>query len=325
MSRVEGIQRILFIRTDRIGDTLMNIPAIHHLRQTYPKAWITLLCAPPVAELFREHPDLDEVIAYDGAASGAQKKILDTIKAGKFDMAVVSNPDKFFHLLVFRAGIRHRVGYSRKWGFLLTQTITDDKDQCLRHEIESNLNLVRRVCEAEWDGSTPLPVNSAAKTKVEDFLSRQGADGMVIALHVGTTNPKKRWPIERFADLADKIQAEGVKVVLVGGREERPQGEQIFRRALLSVVDAIGVFNLNELTAFLGRPEVKALVTADSGPAHIAWMQGTPVVVFFAKDVPGSNPVRWGPRDGKSEVIEKPMSEISADEAFAAVEKVLGK
>lgn len=325
MNRIEDARRILFVRTDRIGDTLMNIPAIHLLRQTYPKAWITLLCSPPVAELFQGHPDLDEVMLYDAAAGGARKKLLEDLKKAKFDAAIVSNPDKDLHLLIFQAGIRHRVGYRRKWGFLLTRTIVDDKDRCLRHEIESNLNLVKLVSDEVWDGATPLPVNPAAQAKVQDLLERQGADGAVIALHVGTTNPKKRWPVERFAELADRVQAEGLKVVLVGGREERGQGELIFRRTLLSVVDAIGLFSLNELTAFLARPEVKVLVTSDSGPAHIAWMQGTPVVVFFAKDVPGSNPVRWGPRDGRSEVIEKEMAAISAEEAFEAVEKVLRK
>jgi len=99
----------------------------------------------------------------------------------------------------------------------------------------------------------------------------------------------------------------------------------VFRQTHISVVDAIGQFSLAELVAFLAPGSVKLLVSADSGPAHIAWMQGTPAVVFFAKDLPGSNPVRWGPRDGKSEIIEKPVGEISVDEAFAALEKVLSK
>ena len=52
MRTLPNIQRILFVRTDRIGDTLMNVPAIHLLRQTYPKSWITLLCDKNVAPLF---------------------------------------------------------------------------------------------------------------------------------------------------------------------------------------------------------------------------------------------------------------------------------
>jgi hypothetical protein len=47
--------------------------------------------------------------------------------------------------------------------------------------------------------------------------------------------------------------------------------------------------------------------------------------VFYAKDVPGSNPVRWGPLDGKSEVIEKPVNEITVEEVYQALERVLSK
>ena len=328
--RLENIHRILFIRTDRIGDTLMNVPAIHLLRQTYPKAWITLLCDRKVADLFRGHPDLDEVMGVDleqlkkdvTAAFGFFKKI----RKAKFQLAVISNPGKFFHLLSFLAGIRHRVGYRRKWGFLLNHSLSDDKHRAARHEIESNLNLVRLVSDIEWDGAMPLAQDEKAKAKVEDFLSRRGADEMVIAFHVGTTNPKKRWPIQRFSELADKIQADGdAKVVLVGGPEEREAGVMVFRQTHVSVVDAIGAFSLRELAAFLGRDNVKALISSDSGPAHLAWMQGTPTVVFFAKDVPGCESARWGPRDGRSEVIEKPVLQISVQEAFQALERVLCK
>ena len=330
MKRLEGIQRILFVRTDLIGDTLMNVPAIHLLRQTYPKAWIALLCEQKVAGLFKDHPDLDEVIPVDrGALKKGLKARLELffkIKKAAFDLALVSNADKFFHAAVYFAGVPHRAGYCRKGGFFLNHRLTDDKNKNLRHEIESNLNLVKLVSDLTWDGAMPMAADERAQERVKEFLSNRGADEMVIAFHVGTTNPRKRWPIKRFSELADKIQADSaVKVVLVGGAEERNAGEMVFRQTHISVVDAIGEFSLRELTAFLGMPNAKVLVTSDSGPMHIAWMQGTPVVGFFAKDVPGSNPIRWGPRDGKSEVIEKPVLEISVEDAFAALERVLSK
>ena len=330
MRRLENIHRILFIRTDRIGDTLMNVPAIHLLRQTYPKAWIELLCDHKVEALFRAHPDLDEVTPLNSQAIkksvAAKWSLFQKIKKARFDLALISNSDKFFHALTFLAGIPHRVGYRRKWGFLSNHTLSDDKNHDLRHEIDSNLNLVKLISDVEWDGLMPLVADESAKAKVEDFLSRRGAGEMIIALHVGTTHPKKRWPIERFSGLADKIQAEGgAKVVLIGAADEHEAGEAVLGRTQLPVVNAIGVFDLRELAAFLGRNNVKALISSDSGPAHIAWMLGTPTVVFFAKDLPGSNALRWGPRDGKSEVIEKRVMDISVEEAFGALERVLSK
>ena len=330
MKTIPNIHRILFIRTDLIGDTLMNVPAIHLLRQTYPKAWITLLCDQKVAPLFQGHPDLDEVMPVDRGQlkkSGKLKReLFRQIKKASFQLALVSNPDKFFHVLTFFARSPHRVGYRRKWGFFLNHTLADNKDNSARHEIDCNLDLAGVVSDKVWDGTLPLATDEAAHKRVVDFLSQRCLDGVLIAFHVGTSNPKKRWPIERFSELADKIQADsGAKVVLVGGAEEKAAGDAVFRQTHLSVVDAIGQFSLRELSAFLAMKNVKALISSDSGPAHIAWMLGTPAVIFYAKDVAGSNPIRWGPRDTKSEVIEKPMLEISVDDAFEALERVLSK
>ncbi len=330
MKTLPNIQRILFVRTDRIGDTLMNVPAIRLLRQTYPKSWITLLCDKVVAPLFEGHPDIDEVMPVDPAAlrSGIKPRfeLFSKINKANFQLAVVSNPNKFFHAAVFFARIPHRVGYGRKWGFFLNHTLPDDKDKSLRHEIDSNLNLVHRVSDLSWDGVLKLPVSDRARAKVKEFLSHRGAEDMVIAFHVGTTHPRKRWPIERFSELADRVQADsGAKVVLVGGPEERDAGEMVFRQTHISVVDAIGEFSLSELAAFFTLENVKVLVSSDSGPAHLAWMMGTPAVIFYAGDLPGSNPVRWGPRDEKSEIIVKPVLEISVQEAQDALERVLCK
>ncbi len=330
MKKIPNVERVLFIRTDKIGDTLMNVPALHLLRQTYPKSWITLLCDGAVAELFTGHPDLDEVMAVSAASlkedAGARRDLYRKIKDARFQLAVVSTSDKFFHRAVFFAGIPHRAGWRRKWGFLLNHSLKDDKGADKRHEIDSNLGLVRLVSDREWDGAMPLAVREDAKAKAEDFLFRNAPHEAVVVMHVGTTNPKKRWPAERFSELSDRIQAEGgPRVVLVGGSEEYETGAVVARKARLPVVDATGVFSLNELAALLGHSRVKAIVSSDSGPAHIAWMQGTPAVIFFAKDLPGCNPARWGPRDGKSEVLEKSVSEITVDEAFAALERVLAR
>ena len=83
------IHRILFIRTDRMGDVLMNLPALHVLRQSYPKAWIALLLDRSVAGLFRGHPDLDELIIVDAAelkqSGRKRRKLAQELRKARFD------------------------------------------------------------------------------------------------------------------------------------------------------------------------------------------------------------------------------------------------
>src|SRR3989338_2343283 len=143
------IQNILFVRTDRLGDFLLNLPAIHALKETYPKAHLSVLLHPSLEELLKDHPDMDEVIPFTPALYDTHflKWFLFFWKLRKkyFDLVIISNPHKYFHLLTCLMRIPYRVGYDRKWGFFLTHTLTDLKAQSLKHEVEYNLDLVGRM------------------------------------------------------------------------------------------------------------------------------------------------------------------------------------
>src|SRR3989338_4844111 len=171
------VQRILFIRTDRIGDVLMNLPAIRLLRQSFPKAWLTLLLDRSVAGLLKDHPDIDELMAVDAEklvrSARARWNLIHGVRKARFDLVVVSNPNKFFHQLVFLAGIPYRLGYRRKWGFLLNRTTGVQKDSACGHEIDRNLQLAGLASDKTWDGSLTIPVDPAALRRVESLMAER--------------------------------------------------------------------------------------------------------------------------------------------------------
>ena len=57
--------RILLVRTDRIGDTLLTLPAVTALRQTFPDAFIAFLCQPYTEPMVRRINGLDQVLTYE--------------------------------------------------------------------------------------------------------------------------------------------------------------------------------------------------------------------------------------------------------------------
>ncbi len=309
-----------------MGDALMNLPAIRLVRQGHPKAWITMMADESVAPLFQGHPDIDEVMPVSGARLKKDRRyrraLLRTLRRARFDAALISNPEKTLHCLAFLSGIPLRAGYRRKWGFLLNRSLPDKKDQGL-HEIDNNLRLAKLISGAEWDGHLSLPVDAASRSEIATRMRSQWADAAeIIAVHPGTSNPAKRWPIARFAELSSRMVKNNYRVVLIGGEEERPVSAEV-ARAVPEAVDWTGRLSLKELTAFFGSGHVRALVSSDSGPVHIAWISGTPVVALYAKDALGSDPARWGPRDGKSVCLHSPISEISVQEVWDALLRVL--
>jgi len=299
------IKNILVIRNDRFGEFLLNIPAIRALKEAYPQARISLAVKPAVVELAGAVECVDEAAAWD--------EIKGNLRKYKFDLCVVLNPTKEAHWAVFWAGIPVRVGYDRKWGFLLTHKLKDTKFLGDRHEVDCNLELVGLV------GARTL--DKTLKIKVDDNLFREFTGQRVVAIHPFTSDPLKQWPVGRFMELAEMIARElGIKVVIVGMTIEKskevgaePRDDRI--------IDMVNKTSLVELAALLKR--CCLLVSGDSGPVHLAACVGTPVVALFRNDLPGKTAKRWGPWGEGHVVIEKSnLPDISVEEVLDKVKNI---
>ena len=308
-----------------MGDVLMNLPAIRLLRQAHPKSWITVALDRSLDGLLNGHPDVDEVMLLDASRlrkqGGARREFCRVLRKADFDLAVVSNPERWSHAAVFWAGIPTRVGWRRKWSWLLTRTLSDEKSH--RHEIESNLALVGLVTDKSWDGGFGFSAEAESIRSMEGFLAQEEIGKGLIAIHPGTSHPAKRWAPERFAEVSDHFQQKGFKTVLIGGPEEVAASEAVIRHCAVPPRDFTGSFDLRRLKAFLGHPKVRLLISSDSGPVHVAWMQKTPVVALYSKNAEGSNPARWGPRIPKSRVVHDVMESILASKVCALMEELL--
>ena len=305
------IKNILVIRNDRFGEFLLNIPAMRVLKEGYPEARLSLAVNSGVCELAKAVECVDEVVVWDEVRGNLRKY--------KFDLCVVLNPTKEAHWAVFWAGIPARVGYDRKWGFLLTHKLKDTKGVGDRHEVNCNLELVGLA------GAKTL--DKTLKIKVDDKLFREFIGQKIVAIHPFTSDPVKQWPVERFEELARRIisyQGQStagtvpskIKVVFVGKDQGHfplgtvPSGD--------GVVSMINKTSLVELAALLKRCAL--LVSGDSGPVHLAASVGTPVVALFRNDLVGKTARRWGPWGEGHVVIEKGnLLDISVQEVFDVV------
>ncbi|MBI2095704.1 MAG: glycosyltransferase family 9 protein [Candidatus Omnitrophica bacterium] len=319
--------RILFVRTDRMGDVLMNLPALRLLRQTFPKAWIALLLDRKLSGLLDGHPDIDEILFV--RAEDLKRRFLARISLARqirkigFDLAIASNPDKWIHAVLFAAGVPERAGYRRKWGFFLTRTIADGKASGARHQIDVNLDLVRLVGGGSWDGKLFIPISPDAKQSVERRLAGENLAGQpFVVVHPGTSNPEKRWSADGFAAVCRMLwERRALKTILIGGEEEKEPSRRVLENTGEASADWTDSLSLGELVALLGHEKTKALVSCDSGPVHIAWMNGTAAVALYARDC--CDPARWGPRDSRSRVIFKAIGQISPEEVYRSLEEAL--
>ncbi|MBI4322952.1 MAG: glycosyltransferase family 9 protein [Candidatus Omnitrophica bacterium] len=320
--------RLLFIRTDRLGETLLNLPVLHALRTALPHASIILMTHPALRELLDGHPDLSDVReepVMPGPWWWRAWRLSRVWRAWKPDTLIISNPKKEYHLAAWLAGIPIRVGYDRKWGWLLTHRLADRKALGACHEITYNMGLLANLKLPLQETSVlTLPVSKQAEESFSQLMNRLGVgnEERLVSVHPWTSNPKKQWPLERFRMLLDRLGSiPGVRPMLIGGPQERARAGEVLPGVSPRLMNLIGRLSLKELAACLRRARV--VITNDSGPMHLAAAVGTPVVALFGTEDAGSHPRRWGPWGSGHTVIHKPLEEITVEEVLAAVQRYL--
>lgn len=122
-----------------------------------------------------------------------------------------------------------------------------------------------------------LTPNSSTREEVGELL--HGMHEAVVALHPGANHPNRRWPAERFGELAVRLAAEGFAVVVLGGPTEVDLADEVVASSNGVAVSLAGRTSIVELPALLER--VALLVTNDTGPLHVAAAVGTPTVSVF--------------------------------------------
>lgn len=319
----EKIRNILVVRNDRFGEFLLNIPALRALKETFIDARIITVVDPYVKELAECISYIDELIVWGSGKHQLSEKIelISCLKGKNIDLAIMLNPCKEFNIFTYLAGIPIRVGYDRKWGFLLTEKIKDKKYLAEKHEVEYNLELVGLVGANTRDKRLSLGLKVNANDNLLNDLNIEDSD--LIAVHPWTSDPLKQWPIENFCSVTEKLIKElNKKVIIIGGAQEQAKGLKYFNHPQENIINLTGKTSLVQLAALLKR--CKLLISGDSGPVHLACAVGAPTIAIFRSDIPAKCARRWGPWGAGNFVIEKDnLNDISVDEVLEKAKEVL--
>ncbi|MBN2097656.1 MAG: lipopolysaccharide heptosyltransferase II [Candidatus Omnitrophica bacterium] len=300
-------RKILVCRTDRIGDVLLSTPVLKALRKNFPRSRISVLVRPYARDVVLGNPYLDELIIYD--KYGRQKSLLGSIRFAwslrkkKFDLALVLHPTNRMHWITYLAGIKKRIGFNRKMGFLLTDKLEHKKQQGEKHELEYTLDILSLLGIKDEGKQLFMPIRQDSEKDIEKFLSKHSVKKgeKLIAIHPGASCPSKVWPDERFAQVADSLAQElKARIIIVAGPDDIQQSQEVLKRLHCAGIDASGKTTVSQLASLIRRCSL--FISNDSGPVHIAAALGVPVVAIFGRSQAGLSPRRWGPV-GKNVIV----------------------
>lgn len=319
--------RIVFIRTDRLGDTLATLPAIEALRVAYPAAQVVLCVREDLKELLESLPGVARVVGWPKRLSERSWwreawQLARALRPERFDLAIVANPKKSLHFGVWLAGIPRRVGYACKGGrWALTHRVPVPQETGAVHSTEQNFALIRALQPGLGLPACRLVVPPRVHAAVQERLAAHGlsaAEDCVI-LHAGSSRQDKQWPFESFRLLGQQIlERWPVWLLWIGGVQEAQEAASAVTVHPRSV-NLMGRLSLLELAALFSRGHL--LISNDSGPVHVASATGAPSLVLFGGTDPARGPQRWGPwGPGPHRVLWKPeIRQIEVEEVLQAV------
>lgn len=314
-----SFKRILIARTDRIGDVLLSTPVIKALRQEYPNAYIAMMVSPYASQIIEGNPYLDRVIVYD--KEGRHKRRIESVrfslklKKERFDLALILHPANRVHLITFFAGIKRRIGYDQKLGFLLTDRIRHAKQLGEKHEVDYNLDLVRYLGIKPQEKDLFMPIKPESEKYRAQLFQQEGIEeeDWLLAIHPGASCPSKIWPAQGFAEVADSlIERRGFKVLVVSGPKETSLASDVIKHMRHPAINLAGRTSVSQLASVLKR--CRLFISNDSGPVHIASAVGVPVISIFGRNQKGLSPARWGPTGKKDTYLHK---EVGCSECLA--------
>ncbi len=303
----EGVNSILIIRVDGIGDMILSIPAVKALRQQFPEARITVMTTETTKDLLQEAMYVDEMIVY--------RKGMD-LKTLNYDLAIdlLDNYALKTALISYAVNAKYRAGFdiAKRGVFFNVKAPAPDKD---KHYADAMLDLVGLLGAESDDRTLELDIASSAREEAVEFLRSHDihGDDKIICIHPGAKNWTGRWLPERFAQVADQVMEKEIgRVVFVGAQYDGALIDQIKAELQGEAVFYIG-HPLPNVAALIQQSDL--LVCNNSGLLHVACALKTPTVSTMGPTLSK----KWWPVGEQNIVLRQDLPCIGCGKGYCKI------
>ncbi len=294
-----GPPRILLVRLSAIGDVVRCIPAFEALREAYPEARIDWAVERKSAAVVEGLPGLDTVWVYERSpdfvlACREFLRLCREVRRQKYDYVVDFHGLLKSGILALASGAPERLGFARpraQEGSHLCANRRVSVPYNKLNRVEENLRLSDMLAPRPQAFTVSIAVPTDIQAEIDAFFERN-FDGarQVVAMHAPVERPEKQWPVAHFAELADDLIDDGrFSVLLTWGPDQYHVVEDIMRPMRRRPVVAPETPTLKHVAWLMKCADL--YFGGDTGPMHIAWNMGTPVVAVFG----GTNPAQHAP------------------------------
>lgn len=279
-------KRILIVEVNWLGDVLFSTPAIRALKGEYPDSFIGCLVHKRCKEVLIGNPYINEIIVLDEQDKHrgllGKLRLINQLKAGKFDTAYLFHRSFTRTLICLLSGINNRIGYyTLKRRFLLTESVMPPREVVHRAAYYYYL-ITRNIPSDTAELRCDFFVANGDRAYIKNTLEKEGVkdNEKLVVMHPAGNWFPKRWPKENFSRLADElIEKFSVVVVFCGAPKEQNIIADILSLMKNKTVNLCAKTTLKQLGALFEIADL--VISADSGPLHIAVALNRPTVAIF--------------------------------------------
>lgn len=334
------MKNILIIRRDNIGDLVCTTPLIEGVKIAYPGAKLYLLINKVSQDVVKNNPNIEQVFVYKKAKHKAKNEttlgvyferlmIFLQLRKIKFDAAILANPVpcKYSLRLAKMAGVKHIIGAD-----LGTNDIHHPfraADFYGKHQVEHTYSYLSAITEQ----AIPIPPVRVFLTPQEQQQAAQRLHSLlppvshVFAVHISSRSPKRRWPIERYAEIINRLTAEPDTAVLIFWSPQgtltpddigdQQRAEQLLASCQSERVALYPTASVRELLA--GFDVCKRVLCSDGGQMHLAAALNKDMVVFFGD----TDKESWHPWSGRYHILQTESGDcvdVSVDDVWQKIQ-----
>ena len=301
---------LCLLRLSAIGDVCHAVAMVQAIQRQYPQLKITWVIGKLEYQLLKHLPGIEFVIFDKSQGWRSYFNLHKALKGRRFDVLLHMQVALRATLASLAISAKIRVGFDRARAKEGQWLVTNHRVEPLAqpHVLDGFMGFAKAIGVSDITPSWNIPVPQADT----EFAQRQIADGeKVLVICAAASKAERNSLPERYAAVAQHAVNKGYRVILCGGPTalEKALADDIANACSAKLDNLVGKTSLTQLLALLKRASL--VLAPDTGPAHMAVTQGTPVIGLYAH----SNPGRTGPYLSQQYVVSAYQEAIASQQS----------
>lgn len=276
------------MRLSAIGDVCHAVAMVQAIQRQCKNAQITWIVGKVEAQLLQGLAGVELIVFDKRQGWRGYQTLWRQLKGKNFDVLLHMQVALRASIATIGIKAKRRIGFdktrAKEGQWLFTNEQIEPQNQA--HVLEGFMNFAKAIGVTDLQPQWDFPLQQEHRNFAKQHISKP-----TLIICPSASKAERNWLPERYAQIADYAKSLGLDVMLCGGpaATEATLAEAIIKQTNATVINMVGQTNLKQLMALLG--EAKLVLAPDTGPAHMATTQGTPVIGLYAH----SNPQRTGP------------------------------